>query len=182
MLRPRVAQEADIRTLFFLAVLAVVWLLWSGLTVQIHWHDGVPALEVEGLLLAFAAGSIALIAAVGHRMDTVDRDRHPMILTWRPLAYCVWMLKEIALSGLHVSRVILDRELHIQPQLVRVQTSQASDLGHVIHANSITLTPGTVSLDVREGTILVHALTDHTAEGVMSGDMDRRVTWVEGSG
>ena len=74
-----------------------------------------------------------------------------------------------------------DPELPIHPQLVRIRTTQQTDIGHVIHANSITITPGTISLDVRDGTILVHALTDTTAAGVTSGEMDQRVSWVEGA-
>jgi multicomponent Na+:H+ antiporter subunit E len=60
-----------------------------------------------------------------------------------------------------------------------VRASQRTDLGLAIYANSITLTPGTISLDVREGTILVHALTRSSGEGLQSGEMDRRVSWLE---
>ena len=63
---------------------------------------------------------------------------------------------------------------------MRIRASQKTDLGLAIHANSITLTPGTLSLDVRQRTILVHALTREAAEELAAGEMDRRVTRLEG--
>ena len=168
-----------VRNALFLVLLAVVWLLWSGLTIEIHPNQS-PVVGFEGLMVLFMAGSLALVFYLSQRMDAVDHESHPIELGPRPPAYLVWLIKEIIVSNLHVARVILDRDLPIHPRLVRVHTTQQTDLGLVVHANSITITPGTVSLDVRDGTILVHALTDTTAEGVLSGEMDRKVTWLEG--
>ena len=64
--------------------------------------------------------------------------------------------------------------------MVRLASSQKSDLGLVIYANSITLTPGTVSVDVEPGEILVHALSRDAARELEIGEMDRRVSKVEG--
>jgi multicomponent Na+:H+ antiporter subunit E len=113
-------------------------------------------------------------------MDVLDPESHPYHLSWRPIVYLPWLVKEIVLSNIHVALMVL-RPHKIHPHLVQVPTSQKTDLGRVIHANSITITPGTISLDLRDGHILVHALTDTTAEGVMSGDMDARVTRLEGA-
>ncbi len=176
-------REATIRALALALVLTATWLLWSGLTVVVDPSGAGPAVSVpHPLLVGFMVGSVAFSEWMVLRMGGVTPESVPVHLTARFAAYLPWLLKEIALSNLHVAQVILDPDLPIRPQLVRVRTTQSTDLGHVIHANSITITPGTVSLDVREGTILVHALTDHTAQGVQSGDMDRRVTRVEGGG
>lgn len=174
----RPSTGGPIRTLAMLAVLTATWLLWSGLTVVPDPAAG--TVEVHGMLVAFMVGSIALTLWLMQRMDAVDRESSPLHITGRFLVYFPWLVKEIVLSNLHVAQTILDPELPIQPQLVRLHTSQSTDVGHVVHANSITITPGTVSLDVRDGTILVHALTNETAAGLKSGEMDRRVTWVEG--
>jgi len=166
----------------FLLVLALVWLLWSGLTVEVHWHEGVPSVAFHHpALIVFMVVSIGITALLSRRMDAVNEETFPIEYAWRPVVYLGWLLKEIVLSNLHVAQAIIARELPIRPQLVRVRTTQATDVGHVIHANSITITPGTVSLDVRDGTILVHALTNTTAEGVQSGEMDGWVTWLEGT-
>jgi len=81
-----------------------------------------------------------------------------------------------------VARLIWTPSLPIRPQLLRVPASQRSELGNAIYANSITLTPGTVALDVRDGGILVHALTDSSREELQSGEMDRRVSRIESGG
>ena len=70
--------------------------------------------------------------------------------------------------------------LPIEPSLVRFRPGQRTHVGLCSHANSITLTPGTITVEVSANEMLVHALTAAGAEGVLSGDMDRRVTRFEG--
>ena len=74
----------------------------------------------------------------------------------------------------------LNPKLPISPCLIRLRASQSTDLGQVIYANSITLTPGTITLDVRDDIILVHNLTDEMADDLLTNEMDRRVTQLEG--
>jgi multicomponent Na+:H+ antiporter subunit E len=114
-------------------------------------------------------------------MNVIDEESEPYELGLRPLFYVPWLLWEIAKANLHVARVILTPSLPVHPRLLRIRATQKSNLGRVILANSITLTPGTVTLDVRDGTLLVHALTPKSADGLLSGDMDRRVTQLEGA-
>ncbi|MEE8517102.1 MAG: Na+/H+ antiporter subunit E, partial [Alphaproteobacteria bacterium] len=75
---------------------------------------------------------------------------------------------------------ILTPSLPITPELFWMKASQKTDVGRVIHANSITLTPGTVSVEVEGDSILVHSITAEMADGTRSGEMDRYVTRVEG--
>ena len=147
--------------------LALTWLLWSG-------HS-------EPLLLAFGALSVAIAILFALRMDVIDEESEPYHLGLRPLLYIPWLLWEIAKANLHVARVILTPRLPIQPRLLRIRARQETDLGRVIFANSITLTPGTVTLDVRDQTLLVHALTRHSAEGLLNGEMNDRAAWLEGA-
>ena len=86
------------------------------------------------------------------------------------------------MSNFAVAKVILDPKLPIHPRILRVSASQKTQVGQVIYANSITLTPGTVTLDVRNGHFLVHALTTDSAEGLLSGEMDERVAYLEAKG
>lgn len=155
-----------IHAILLSAWLLFTWLLWSGHT--------------EPLLLGFGALSVAIAMFLALRMNVVDSESEPYHLGARPLAYVPWLLWEIAKANLHVARVILTPSLPIHPRLLRIRAEAHSDLGRVIFANSITLTPGTITLDVREGTLLVHALTEKSAEGLLTGDMNRRVAWVEG--
>ncbi len=149
-------------------VLFGVWLLLSGF--------------FEPLLLGLGVLSCVIVVWIANRMDVIDHEGQPVQLGWRILAYWVWLAVEIVKANLDVARRILDPKLPIDPVLVRVKASQASELGQVIYANSITLTPGTVSMQVGGGEILVHAIAREMAEDLEGGEMDRRVTAVERGG
>lgn len=131
------------------------------------------------LMTAGAASAIAVVA-LAHRMEIVDHESHPIHLGWRALTYWPWLIVEIAKSAWDVSKIIINPRLPISPTLIRVKTSQKTEVGVVVYANSITLTPGTISVDVGHGEILVHALTREGAAGLQSGEMDKRVTVFEG--
>ncbi len=145
-------------------VLFGVWLLLSGFFTP--------------LLLGLGVLSCAIVVWIANRMDVIDREGLPIHLGWRILTYWVWLAVEIVNASLDVARRILDPKLPIHPLLVRVKASQASELGQVIYANSITLTPGTVSMQVEGGEILVHAIAREMAEDLEGGEMDRRVSAV----
>ena len=145
--------------------LGVAWFLWSGHT--------------DPLLLGLGAVSCGFVLWLSLRLKVVDRETEPFYLGYRPLLYVPWLLWEIAKANLQVAAVIWNPRLPIHPSLFRVPATQHTELGQVIYANSITLTPGTVALDVRDGHILVHALTLASARGILTGDMDRRVTRLE---
>jgi len=154
------------QALVLFAHLMLVWLFLSG-----HYD---PTLITYGVL------SCALVVALMAHLGILDDEALPVHLGLRPFFYLPWLFKEIVLSNIAVAKVILDPKLPIQPRLLRVRASQRSDVAQVIYANSITLTPGTVTLDVRNGEFLVHALTDESAEGLLTGEMDRRVARLEG--
>ncbi len=146
-------------------LLFAVWLLWSGHT--------------EPLIISFGLASCALTVWLTMRMYRRG-DIHPTYsLGLRPLAYVPWLLWEIVKSNLDVARVVLSPKMPISPRLIRVLSSQRTESGQAIFANSITLTPGTITLDLREGEALVHALTAEAAEGLQSGEMNRRVAALE---
>ena len=147
-------------------VLFGVWLLWSG-----H-YDPLPV--VLGLI------SCAVVVMIVRRMNVVDHEGAPLELSLRPLRYLPWLLWEIVKANVDVARRILHPRLPIHPTLITVKAGQQRDLGRVIYANSITLTPGTVSVDLVGDEITVHALSRKAAAGVQSGEMDRRVTKLEG--
>ncbi len=148
-------------------VLFVFWLLLSG------YFE--PFLMGAGIACAIA------VVWLAHRMEVIDHEAHPIHLGWRALRYWPWLVKEIAKSAWDVSKIIVNPRLPVSPQLVRVKTTQRTTVGLVTYANSITLTPGTISVEVTEGTILVHALTREGAASLMQGGMDRRVTRFEGT-
>ena len=156
------------RVLGILLWLGLAWLLWSG--------------HLEPLMLGYGAASCALVLWLALRMKLIDPESVPHHLLGGMLLYIPWLLLEIAKANLHVARIILTPSLPIQPRVIRVKATQRSELGNAIFANSITLTPGTVALDVRGGSILVHALTDEAAAGLVDGAMDSRVSRLQAAG
>lgn len=149
--------------------LFVLWLLLSG-----HFTDP--------LLLGLGLASVVLAVAIVHRMDTLDHEAHPVHLWQRLLLYWPWLLKEIVLANVNVGRALLGLGVPVRPTVFRVTASQASEVGRVIYANSITLTPGTVTIGVEGDQLTVHALTPDAVEGLEGGEMDRWLTWVEEGG
>jgi multicomponent Na+:H+ antiporter subunit E len=113
-------------------------------------------------------------------MGIVDQESHPYHLGLRPLVYLPWLFGQIVIANWGVAKLVLGPKSEIRPSLVRVRASQKTTIGQVIFANSITLTPGTLSLDVRDGVILVHAIDEEAVDDVTNGEMDRRVSWLEG--
>lgn len=142
------------------------WLLMSG--------TYTPFLVLSGL------GTAVAVAALARRMDVADREGQPLHLVPAALAYWPWLVLEILKSGWSVARIIVHPRLPISPALARFRPSQESTVGLVTHANSITLTPGTVTIEARHGEFLVHALTSDGAAGLAGSEMDRRVRRFEG--
>jgi multicomponent Na+:H+ antiporter subunit E len=132
------------------------------------------------LLISFGVLSLIVTVGIAWRMDVIDHESHPVHLTWRIPAYWIWLLIEIMKANFDVSKTILGIGEPARPNVIRVKPSQRSELGQVIYANSITLTPGTISIELENGEIMVHALTQGSADDLNTGVMDRRVTQVEG--
>lgn len=147
-------------------VLCLFWLLLSGF--------------FTAFLISAGVGSALAVVWFSRRLQLVDAEGHPIELVLRATFYWLWLLKEIVKSAWLVSKLILDPRLPISPTLVRFKPSQRTDVGLVIHANSITLTPGTIAIEAAAGEFLVHGITRESAEGVIDSDMDRRVTALEG--
>jgi multicomponent Na+:H+ antiporter subunit E len=121
-----------------------------------------------------------LVVLINVRMESINGEYHPPILLSAKLpGYLVWLLKEIVKSNLQVVRCIWQKKPAISPTVFTVKVSQQTDLCKMLYANSITMTPGTVTLEVRGDEFEVHALTRNAAEGLQSGEMDRRVRSLE---
>jgi len=148
-------------TLFLFAL----WLLLSG-----HYT---PLMILLGLL------STLIVVILAERIDLIDRETQPVLIKASVLFYWVWLGREIIKSNIDVTRRILSPGLPISPNIFTVRATQKTELGRVTYANSITLVPGTVTVDVNEDVLTVHALTQEVAEDLRRGEMDRRVCNVE---
>jgi len=131
------------------------------------------------LLIGFGVASSALVVYIAWRMDVADHEGIPLQLGGRLWMYLPWLMKEIFVSNVHVAKIILSPSLPISPLLVRYRCSQKTDLGKSIYANSITLTPGTITTHIEGDELEIHSLTWVDVDGREEDEMDRRVTWVE---
>lgn len=132
------------------------------------------------LMLVFGVVSCLFVALVTSRLQIVDSNERPLIIFIRLVGYVPWLILEVVKSNIEVAKRIWHPGLPITPTIVTVKASQDTALGLVIHANSITLTPGTLSIDVEPGFIEVHALSTDSISGLENGEMDRRVARLEG--
>ena len=126
------------------------------------------------LLLSLGAVSIALTVLLTSRLGGIDRESAPYVRIFGFMTYLPWLLWEILKANLTVIRACLRANLDISPALVRVRTTCRSDLARVTFANSITLTPGTVTVEVEGDKLLVHALYESEAGPGAFDELDRR--------
>ncbi len=155
-------------------ILLCFWILLSG---QIDIREaGDRFLMVCGILTCI------FVTYLTHRTDILDEEGHPIYLALAMLSYFPWLLWQIVLANLDVAYRVWHPKLKISPRMIRVPYKTKSPVATVIYANSITLTPGTVtvSVDEQKGEMLVHALSEKSASSLLSGAMQERIHKMEG--
>lgn len=156
----------SLHTLSIFLLLSILWLGNSG--------------HYTLLILAFGLFSILLVIWLTHRMEIIDAESQPFHLSRRLPGYYFWLLVQIVKSNIDVVGCILRGNKSISPSVVKLPCDLKTELGQVIYANSITLTPGTISMDLDKDSILVHALTTAGRDDLAEGEMYRRVAALEG--
>lgn len=155
------------RVLILLFVLACFWLALSGF--------------FKPLLLTLGAVSCLMVAWITLRKSLFDQEGVFTQIHWgRWCRYQIWLVGQIASAAIDVAARIVDPRLPISPTVEPVP-AKLSDLGKVIYANSITLTPGTVSINLTGDEIVVHSLTSAGIDELKEGEMYRRVKALEKS-
>ncbi len=157
---PQISRLASILTLFVL--LSLTWIMWSG--------------YFTSMLLFLGLVSCALCIWLALRMRFFDDYLFSMPVGMGLLGYWIWLLREVIASSLAVTRIVLSPRLPISPRIARIRAGSDHPYDQVLFANSITLTPGTLSMDLDDGVITVHSLTEDGMRDLLSGEMNRRVT------
>ncbi len=152
-------------SLFF--ILAIFWLANSGIE-----HFSV-------LLLSIGLFSVIFVIFISHRMDLVDHEAQPIQLTFKMPVYFLWLIKEIIIANLTVVRCIWSLTPAISPVLITLKANQKNAITKVIYASSITLTPGTVTVNLTDNELMVHSLTKKAAQTLHDGILERRVSSLE---
>ncbi|HEY9051094.1 MAG TPA: Na+/H+ antiporter subunit E [Gammaproteobacteria bacterium] len=159
-------KTINMKSFSFAILLFLFWISLSG--------------HLEPLLLGLGAASVALTVFLSHRMNLIDHESYPLHLSLKMPGFFLYLFREIVKANIDVvTRILSGRKALISPQMIDIPQSQKSDLGAVIYANSITLTPGTVTIKLSENHLTVHALSreaaSELADGAMSEEITRRV-------
>jgi multicomponent Na+:H+ antiporter subunit E len=155
------------RILILAVLLAAAWLLWSGF--------------FKPLILMFGVLSCAVVLITAHRMHYFETEFFDLRFSARLLRFWAWLGREIVKSSLEVTRVVLNPKLPISPTVVEFDSRCEHPVDRATLGNSITLTPGTLTLSIDERRFTVHSLTENGARDVQGGEMDRRVSELRGS-
>jgi multicomponent Na+:H+ antiporter subunit E len=155
------------RSVILAVLLMVAWVLWSG--------------YLKPLLLGLGVFSSLLVVYLAHRMRLQDNHFLEGRFLLRILRYWGWLAREVWRSSLEVTRVVLSPKLPISPTVAEFDTRCDLITDQAILGNSITLTPGTLTLQIVDGHFVVHALTEAGARAIVNGEMDRRVAALRGN-
>jgi len=153
---------------YLISLSLLLGLLWLGVS-------GV----YKPLLFGLGAISVAFVVWISKRMEVAGVEHNPVLYTWRLPVYWAWLCWEILKSNVEVARAALQPARHLHPRIVTVPVQLGSAVAKVTYANSVTLTPGTVTLLLEPDSLEAHALTEKSAAGLESGVMARRVAWLE---
>jgi multicomponent Na+:H+ antiporter subunit E len=140
---------------------AGVWLLLSG--------------HYTSLILSLGVLSVLLVTWFIWRMDRVDRELGVLPMRPRLLYYLLWLMWQVVLSNIDLVRRIWDPTLPIRPTWQRLDIKVTSALAKTLYANSITLTPGTLTTDVRDDHFMVHSLSPDGIDELRKGAMERQI-------
>lgn len=150
------------RTVLAGAVFAATWILWSGL--------------FKPLLLVLGLASVLVVLVLARRIGFFEPSLHTLHMLARLPRFWLWLLPEIVKSNLAVARIVLSPRPPISPRITVVDASRLSPASQAVLANAITLTPGTLALDVDAGRIEVHCLTAAAARDLEAPGLVERAT------
>ena len=148
-----------------LASIGILYIFWLLITTAAR-----PLDLFIGLLVAGAAGWWT------DRVLWRDEPEPLPVRTWLRLPiYLAHLLKEIVVAAVYVADRVLDPKMGIAPTMQTHRTRFSSDTARVAFANSITLTPGTLTVDVDGDVFIIHCLHESFSDAISSGDLERRV-------
>jgi multicomponent Na+:H+ antiporter subunit E len=147
-------------------ILSVFWLLLSGM--------------YNPLLLSFGMASIVLVLFVLRRMETVDKKRQQVGTGLRLIRYIPWLIAQVLKSSIQVTKLIWGSPNKVSPTLAKINISNVPPNKRVLYANSITLTPGTLCVDLKDNELTIHALQESSITELEEGYMENKITSIWG--
>lgn len=148
-------------------LLAIFWLLLSGF--------------LKTLLLIFGVISVFLVIVVIKRMDDIDHKPNSFEFGPKMLGYIGWLMGQIVISSLEVTRLVWGASQKVSPTIEKLSVADLPQDKRVAYANSITLTPGTLSVDLDDDEVTVHALHEDSIASLKNGSMSSKIKKVWGA-
>jgi multicomponent Na+:H+ antiporter subunit E len=147
-------------------ILSVFWLLLSGM--------------YNPLLLSFGMTSIVVVLIVLRRMENADKKRQQVGTGLRLIRYIPWLIAQVLKSSIHVTKLIWGSPNKVSPTLAKINISNVPPNKRVLYANSITLTPGTLCVDLKGDELTIHALQKSSITELEEGYMENKITSIWG--
>ncbi len=148
----------------------------------IFWLILIPRYTIENIV----AGLLVCLGALWFSSELLIEEDQASIYSRKGFSlyirYIYHLIIEIIKANIDVAKIVLSKEMNIQPQFFKVPLQLKKDLNKVIYANAITLTPGTLSVDMGDDYILIHALTQAAAQGVEGSILEKGVLELEERG
>lgn len=147
-------------------LLCGIWIVFSG--------------QFDAFHLTLGVLSSAFITAISSSFLFVDRSKGFGVRFQEVIrlpGYLLWMLYQIFLSNIHILKLALTPgDLpQVEPSLVRIKTNLKTDFGKWMLANSITLTPGTITISIEGDELLIHSISKISTSAVLDNTMERKI-------
>lgn len=150
-------------------ILFGVWCIFSGIFDVFHLTLG----AISCLIVTLISGDLFFSSekiTTSHIKDGL-----------RFIKYIPWLIYQIIISNIHVAYLVLHPKMPIEPQVIEYKAKLKKDISKVVFANSIILTPGTITMDIsRDNVLLVHCISRKVADDLLTGEMEKRVAKVFG--
>jgi multicomponent Na+:H+ antiporter subunit E len=145
----------------------------------IFWLILIPRYTIENII----AGLLVCWGVIWFSADLLIEEDQASIYSRKGIKlyfrYVVNLIIEIVKANIDVAKIVLSKNMDIQPHFFKVPLRVKKDLNKVIYANAITLTPGTLSVDMEQDYILVHALTNAAANGIEGSVLEKGIIELE---
>ncbi len=147
-------------------ILMANWVIWSGMFDIFHLALGV----ISCMIVAFLSHDILFAGK--------EISFSHLVTAYRFIKYLPWLLYQIFLSNMHVAFLVLNPNMPIEPHMIKFKTRLKKSISLTTFANSIILTPGTITADITDGEVLVHCISKKVADDLLTGEMEDRVAHI----
>jgi len=146
---------------------------------MLFWLILIPSYTIENIV----AGLFVCLGALWFSSELLIDEEQASIYSKKGILlyvrYVYHLIIEIVKANIDVAKIVLSKNMDIQPHFFKVPLNIKKDLNKVIYANAITLTPGTLSVDIKDDYILVHALTSAAANGIEGSVLELGINELE---